>query len=342
MLLEIIREFFGNNGVDRAPRFNVAELLLGLAFKLRILDLDRNDRSQTFTDVFSGQVAVCFAENICLPRIVIKCLRDRVMEADHVHAAFRRIDIVDKAVFRHIVGVVVLHSDFHIDVILRAVKIQDIVIQRRLAAVKVRDIFLDAAFIVENIGPRGAVLQRVFRTQIPERDLKPLCQKRHFAQSLLDDFIVVNRRFLKDFRIRLERNRSSRVMDIAGSDLMQLFRYMAAVFKTDLIDLALLPDRDFQPGRERVDYRCADAVQTTGYLISSAAEFAAGMQNRIDNLYCRFSGFMVNAYRNSAAVISDGNRLTRIDGHFNMCAEARERFIDRVVDDLIHQMVQAS
>ena len=99
------------------------------------------------------------------------------MEADHVHAAFRRIDIIDKAVFRHIIGVVVLHRNFHVDIVLRAVKIQNIVIQRRLAAVKVRDIFLDTAFIVENIGPRGAVLQRVFRTQIPERDLKPLCQR---------------------------------------------------------------------------------------------------------------------------------------------------------------------
>ena len=50
-------------------------------------------------------------------------------------AALRRIDVIDKAVYAFRVGIVVLQSHLHENVILLSLKIQDIVIQRGFAPV---------------------------------------------------------------------------------------------------------------------------------------------------------------------------------------------------------------
>ena len=58
VLLQEIRQLFAHHAVHSASRLGVSQLLLGLSFKLGILDLDTDDRSQTFTDIISGQVGL--------------------------------------------------------------------------------------------------------------------------------------------------------------------------------------------------------------------------------------------------------------------------------------------
>src|SRR5690606_37088419 len=57
-----------------------------------------------------------------------------------------------------------------------------------------------------------------------------------------------------------------------------------AAAETDLVDAAVPVDLDVQPGGQGVDDRGADAVQATGGRVRSAAELAAGVQLRVDEL----------------------------------------------------------
>ena len=62
------------------------------------------------------------------------------------------------------------------------------------------------------------------------------------------------------------------------------------------------------------------------------------------NLGCRTLGFVLvvefDIGWNSAPVVHHRNRIVGMDGDNDVVAVTRERFIDRVVDHLEHQMMQ--
>ena len=66
---------------------------------------------------------------------------------------------------------------------------------------------------------------------------------------------------------------------------------------TLLVNLSALTDFDLQPVRKRIYNGCAYAMETAGNLVSAAAEFTAGMQDRENNLYCRNARFVVDSNR---------------------------------------------
>ena len=68
-----------------------------------------------------------------------------------MHAAFRCIDIVDKAIFTVRIGIIMLQGYLNIDIILGPFKIHDLVIQGLFAPVQVSHEFPDAAFIAEGM-----------------------------------------------------------------------------------------------------------------------------------------------------------------------------------------------
>ena len=44
--------------------------------------------------------------------------------------------------------------------------------------------------------------------------------------------------------------------------------------------------------------------------------------------------------RDTASVVRDGDRVIDVDGHIDMGRVASQRFVDRVVHHLVHQMMQ--
>ena len=97
----------------------------------------------------------------------------------------------------------------------------------------------------------------------------------------------------------------------------------------------------FQPLGQRVDDRGADAVQAAGDLIATAAELAARVQHGEYDLERGLAGLRLDVHGDTAAVIADADDVAGLDGELNVAAVARERLVDGVVDDLIHQVVQA-
>ena len=72
------------------------------------------------------------------------------------------------------------------------------------------------------------------------------------------------------------------------------------------------------------------------------AELAARVQHRHDNFHGRFvlSGMVING--DTTAVIRDAYPAIGKDGYFDVMAVPGEGFINRVVHDLVHQVVQAA
>ena len=55
-------------------------------------------------------------------------------------------------------------------------------------------------------------------------------------------------------------------------------RHGDAAAEFHLVELAVAPDLELQPGRQRVDDGHADAVQAAGHLVAVVVELAAGVQ----------------------------------------------------------------
>ena len=93
---------------------------------------------------------------------------------------------------------------------------------------------------------------------------------------------------------------------------------------------------------QRVDDRHADAVQAAGDLVAAAvAELAAGVQDGQHDLDGRQALLLHDRDGDAAPVVDDGDGVVRMDVDGDLGAEAGQRLVDGVVDDLVDEMVQA-
>ena len=101
-------------------------------------------------------------------------------------------------------------------------------------------------------------------------------------------------------------------------------------------------DVELEPFGQRVDDRDADAVQAAGHLVAGAAELAAGVQHGEHDLGGRLVVLRHDAHRDAAPVVDHDHRVVGLDRDGDAVAIAGERFVDRVVDDLVDQVVEAA
>src|SRR6185295_8257248 len=104
--------------------------------------------------------------------------------------------------------------------------------------------------------------------------------------------------------------------------------------------LAAARDLDLQPLAERVHHRDADAVQTAGDLVGRVLEFAAGVEDRQHDLGRRFPRLLVRVNRDTAAVVTDRDRPVGVQNDLDRIAVTSQRLVHRVVDGLVHEVVQ--
>ena len=88
----------------------VTELRLCLPFELRLGNLNRNNRSQTLTHVFTGEVIVFIAQQFIFASITIHQRRQRSTEALFVSTAFVSVDRIRIGVHRFFIRTGPLHS----------------------------------------------------------------------------------------------------------------------------------------------------------------------------------------------------------------------------------------
>ena len=175
---------------------------------------------------------------------------------------------------------------------------------------------------------------------IAQGDAHACIQKAFFPQALEQGIIIIFGGFAEHFGIRLKSNGGA----VGGSspDAAQLAVRLAAV-EALFIFRTVAAHTHPQPLRAGVYHAGAHAVQTAGHLVAGifAAKLAAGVQHGEHNGHRRQAGIGLHIHGNAAAVIHHFNDVVRLDGHLDMVTVASQRFVDGVIHDLVHQMVQA-
>jgi len=95
------------------------------------------------------------------------------------------------------------------------------------------------------------------------------------------------------------------------------------------------------PAGQGVYHGNAHAVQAARHLVAVLVELAAGVQAAEHQLDRGLALFLVHVDRDAAAVVGDADDVTLADRHLDGRAVAGHRLVDRVVDDLVDEVVQA-
>ena len=104
---------------------------------------------------------------------------------------------------------------------------------------------------------------------------------------------------------------------------------------------AVAPNPQIQNRRQRIDDGNAHAVQTAGNLIRILVEFSARMQLSHNDFRCGNTFFLVQIRRNAATVVPYRNGTVGIDNDIRLCAISRQSFVNRVIQNFVHHMVQS-
>ena len=123
-------ELVVDDRLDDALDLGVAELGLGLAFELRMRNLDADDRGEPLADVLAGDALLQVLREVVLRRVGVDRARQRRPEAGEVRAAFVRVDVVGEGVDRLGVAVVPLQRDFGVDAVLLAAHVDRLLVDQ--------------------------------------------------------------------------------------------------------------------------------------------------------------------------------------------------------------------
>ena len=172
---------------------------------------------------------------------------------------------------------------------------------------------------------------------VGEVDPQALGEEGHLAEALLERVALVVDR-LEDLEVGQERD--ARAAPVGLRALLQLaLRRAALVGLRPLV--AVAPDRELELLGQRVDHRDADAVQAAGDLVAAAvAELAAGVEHGEHDLGRRALLLLVHVHGDAAAVVGDRDGVVRVDRDLDVVALAGERLVDRVVHDLVDQVME--
>ena len=109
--------------------------------------------------------------------------------------------------------------------------------------------------------------------------------------------------------------------------------------------LAIAADFDFAPFGKEVDDGAADTVQAAGGLVRAFFELAAEFEDghhafQRGHIAAGFFGELSVAFDgNAEAVVFDGDGAVHIDRDANDRGMAGHRFVDRVIDRFVDEMV---
>src|SRR5690606_17656764 len=104
--------------------------------------------------------------------------------------------------------------------------------------------------------------------------------------------------------------------------------------EADRVGVAVAVDLDVQPRGQRVDHGRPHAVETAGRGVGDAAELAARVQPRHDQLDAGQPGLRLQVDGDAAAVVAHLEGTVGAERHTDVGAVAGEGLVDAVVDDL--------
>src|SRR5947209_7790399 len=252
------------------------------------------------------------------------------LESDEMGPAFDRVDIVDEREDRFVVAIVILHRDFDEGSVGLLRELDRIRMERILRAVDPLDILGDASLELEHI---PAVVDLIHND-----DPKAGVQECQLPQACRQDVVVEFDGF-EDLRIRKESD--DRPGAFRRSDDLEV-RGLLAAREPHPVFLAVPLHADLEPFAQTIDDGETDAVQPAGHAVHLPFELPAAVHPRQDDLDSRRAVLRVDVDRDPATVICHRDGSVRVQGDLDLLAEAGHRLVDRVVDDLVDQVVEAA
>ena len=333
MALEELAEPIGHHRADRGADLARHQLVLGLVRVLRIGDLHRDDRGEALAQILARQRGALgvLAEELVLGGVGVDRAGQRLSEPGEVRPAVAVLDRVGEADELLVVALVPLQRDVDDDALVLRGERDHVGVHHRVGGVHVGDEGRDAALVAEVLVLLGAL--------VADRDLEAAVEVRELAQLLAQLLEAELGDVLEDGRVGVERHRGAAIR--RRRDLLER-RHRDAAGVLLLPGVAVAPDLEPQPVGQRVHRRHADAVESARDLVVVLVELAAGVQDRHHQLGGGLALDRVDAGRDAAAVVAHGDRAVDVDRDLDLGAVAGERLVDRVVDDLEHQVVQAA
>jgi hypothetical protein len=80
-------------------------------------------------------------------------------------------------------------------------------------------------------------------------------------------------------------------------------------------------------------------VQASGEAVVLVGELGSGVQPRQDHLDARNALFLVDVHGHPAPVVGYRERVVLVEDHVQLVGKACDCFVDRVIDDLLGEMV---
>ena len=334
VLLEELRQLLVDRGGDKCGDLGVAQLGLGLALELRVLEFDRDERREALAHVLAGEVVLLLLEEVLLPGIVVERARERRPEAGEVRSALSGVDVVGEGEDGLVVRRVPLHGDLYRAVWSLVLEVDDAAVDRILLAVDVGDEIADAALILEGDALAVGAL-------VVERDGETLGEERRLAQALGEHAIVVVDIF-EDVGVCQEGDGGARRAVLLEFLPLDQVGDRVAALEALVPVVAVHVDVELEPLAERVDHGDADAMQTAGDLVAGAAELAAGVQHGEDDGGGGQVVLLHDPDGDAAAVVGHGDGVVGIDGDGDGGAIAGEGLVHRVVHDLVDEVMETS
>ena len=94
-------------------------------------------------------------------------------------------------------------------------------------------------------------------------------------------------------------------------------------------------------GGKGVYYRCTHTVETSGHLVSSAAEFAPCMKNCMNYFHSRNSHLRMLVHRHSSSVILHHYGIVFLNCNIYSFTVSCKSFVNAVVYNLVNQMMKS-
>ncbi|OPZ92460.1 MAG: hypothetical protein BWY72_02536 [Bacteroidetes bacterium ADurb.Bin416] len=248
-----------------------------------------------------------------------------------MRSAFPGVDAVDEGKHGLVEGIVVLNANLYLNIIPHTLDINWILVQHRLIFVQILHKFTQAAFKVELVGFWHG------KSVVGEGDKEALVQESQFPQTVGQHVKTVNRR-LKDSRVgRIAYHRAAQIRH-AGL----LYRFFGDAFQIALaVYGSVLVHLHLAPGRQGVDHRHADAVQTAGYLVVLFVKLAAGVKPGHNQLQCAYLFHRMYARWYASAIVGNPDNVVFFQHDIDTSTKTCKGFVDRVVYNFIHQVVQS-
>ena len=240
------------------------------------------------------------------------------------------VDVVDERESRLVVAVVVLEGDLDVRRVPLGVQRNGGFEQHVRALVEVLDELHDSAGVMIGLGEAIAF--------VLEADRDAGVEEGEFLQPAGHRLLVEGGGF-HDRPVRLEpcvrTRRIRRANDLEGGD-------GSAPLVALKVLVTVSEDPYLEPFGEGVHDVDSDPVQPARHLVGVPVELGARVEDRHDDLERRSVVLRVDLDGDATTVVPDRARSIFVEGDRDLGTGPREDLVDRVVDDLVDELVQAA